>query len=214
LRLSIYCNFMSLVRQRLDRDDFSQAVSPSVPRIYKMLLRAPHAFQHFLLKTLKLSAAVERSFLFTVFSNSFFLTRRLFRHCQRGIRISFTFSLLYLYFPIDLDYCYSQCGTAGFLEASRLWCCGCSSHLMLLSAAYAGQKGMEEQLCCTPVDSNRNILLRSTSFVMLVRDKSAETSRVALSLPCLPPRLSVRNKTPLITLSVSYSYLKNVCASG
>jgi hypothetical protein len=100
-----------------------------------------------------------------------------------------------------------QCWTAGLLESSRLWRCRCSSHLMLLSGVHAGRKGVEDYFCI-PVDSISKTPLKSTSLVVLVQAKCAETSQAVLSLPSLPMRLSARNKMPPITLSVSYSPLQ------
>lgn len=82
---------------------------------------------------------------------------------------------------------------------------------MLLSGAYACQKGMEKQFCC-PVESLVVNLKRSESLVGLVPPESerAHSSQVHLSLPSSPLRLSARNKMPVMVLSVSTALCRSM----
>jgi hypothetical protein len=183
----------------------------SVPCTYKRLLRAPYASQPFSCKHQGSRLPLNGLFFWLSFQvhsldqassiPSLPTQDSHFLHVHSAIPIP--------YFSTASYYCYSQCRTAGFLESSRLSCCRCSSHLMLLSGAHTGLKEMGTQFCCIPADLVSKIVpLRSTSLVLLVRAKSAESFRVALSLPSLPMRPSARNKMPLMALSVSYSSLQ------
>ena len=93
----------------------------------------------YLLQTLRLAAAVERPYLsFQVHSFDQASVYSITANAGLCIFLHVLHSAIPLISRLLSDYCHSQCGTAGFLEPSRLWCCRCSSHLMLLSGACAG----------------------------------------------------------------------------